>query len=51
MTLLDFFKNTHIPFISNDDSLVLQENRLVRYYNEEHEYIDSLNFFDIVTVG
>ena len=51
MSLFDMFKNTNIPFISNSNEIVQRENGIVRYCNEEHEFIDSFNFFDVITLG
>ena len=51
MTLLDMLKNANIPFISNSNALVQRENGVARYSNEEHEFIDSFNFFDVITLG
>ncbi|CAI2371062.1 unnamed protein product [Moneuplotes crassus] len=50
MSLLDMFNNTQIPFLANSTEIVQRENGVVRYSNEEHEFIDNFNFFDMVAL-
>jgi hypothetical protein len=51
MSLFDIFQNTEIPFLSKNNQIVQQENGVVRYSDEEHEFIDTFNFFDFVTLS
>ena len=51
MSLFDMFSNTELPFLGNNRQLVQQENGIARYSNDEHEFIDSFNLFDIITIS
>jgi len=51
MNLLDMFSSTKIPFLSSSTEIVQSENGIIRYSNEEHEFIDNFNFFDIISLA
>ena len=51
MSLFDMFQNTEIPFLSKSNQIVQQENGVARYSDEEHEFIDTFNFFDFLTLA
>lgn len=44
--------NMHLPFMdSNSLQVFRSENGVSKYSNEEHEFIDDFNLFDLITLG